>query len=196
MRTCHQSRSGSYLDPRRQPLFSIRTISFASGNDRDWRLFKRSAVVNRAQLPAHGYPIALLDPESRPHLARPVISNRQSHSVGSVLISALSAHPLVFRLPGSTWRRANASMMAGLKSPTINRQDRRTRNAITRNPSPNERRPPTLGIGPKPQTARIANSTARVVNNILKNIATPYPANISPSYPRRRSPRPPLRPAS
>ena len=85
MRTCHQSRSGSYLDPRRQPLFSIRTISFASGNDRDWRLFKRSAVVNRAQLPAHGYPIALLDPESRPHLARPVISNRQSHSFGSVL---------------------------------------------------------------------------------------------------------------
>src|SRR5712671_4923983 len=60
---------------------------------------------------------------------------------GSVLISALSAHPLVFRLPGSTWRRVNASMMGGLKSPTMNRQDRQTRNAIKRNPSPNETRP-------------------------------------------------------
>src|SRR5205814_10348314 len=145
--------------------------AFASGNDRDWRLFKRFAVVNRAQLPAHGYPIALLDPESPPHLARPVISNRQSHSSGSVLISALSDHPLVFRLPGSTWRRVTASMMGGLKSSTMNCQDRQTRNAIKRNPSPNETRPHTLGIGPKPQNARIAKSKATAVHNILKNIS-------------------------
>ena len=132
---------------------------------------KGSAVVNRAQLPAHGYPIALLDPESRPRLARPVISNRQSHSFGSVLISALSDHPLVFRLPGSTCRRVNASMMGGLKSPTMNRQDRQTRNAIKRNPSPNETRPHTLGIGPKPQNARIAKSKATAAHNILEKIS-------------------------
>src|SRR5205085_12245349 len=92
-----------------------------------------------------------------------------------VLNSALSAHPLVFRLPGSTWRRANASMMGGLKSPTMNRQDRQTRNAIKRNPSPNEIRPPTLGIGPKPQNDRIAKSKATIVHNVLKNIASLRP---------------------
>src|SRR5205085_12663092 len=92
-----------------------------------------------------------------------------------VLNSALSAHPLVFRLPGSTWRRANASMMGGLKSPTMNRQDRQTRNAIKRNPSPNDIRPPTLGIGPKPQNDRIAKSKATIVHNVLKNIASPPP---------------------
>jgi hypothetical protein len=34
-------------------------------------------------------------------------------------------------------------MMAGLKSPTMKRQDRQTRNAIKRNPNPNETRPGT-----------------------------------------------------
>src|SRR6266550_8740857 len=62
-------------------------------------------------------------------------------------------------------------MMGGLKSPTMNRQDRQTRNAIKRNPSPNETRPHTLGIGPKPQNARIAKSKATAVHNILKNIS-------------------------
>jgi len=55
----------------------------------------------------------------------------------------------------------------------MNRQDRQTRNAITRNPSPNETRPHTLGIGPKPQSARIAKSKATVVQNVLKNISHP-----------------------
>jgi len=62
-------------------------------------------------------------------------------------------------------------MMGGLKSPTMNRQDRQTRNAIKRNPSPNETRPHTLGIGPKPQNARIAKSKTTAVHNILKNIS-------------------------
>src|SRR2546430_15990035 len=62
-------------------------------------------------------------------------------------------------------------MMGGLKSPTMNRQDRQTRNAITRNPSPNETRPHTVGIGPKPQNARIAKSKATVVHNVMKNIS-------------------------
>jgi hypothetical protein len=62
-------------------------------------------------------------------------------------------------------------MMGGLKSPTMNRQDRQTRNAIKRNPSPNETRPHTLGIGPKPQNARIAKSKATAVHNILENIS-------------------------
>src|SRR6266404_5190617 len=66
-------------------------------------------------------------------------------------------------------------MMGGLKSPTMNRQDRQTRNAITRNPSPNETRPHTLGIGPKPQNARIAKSKATAVHNVLKNIVSPRP---------------------
>ena len=66
-------------------------------------------------------------------------------------------------------------MMGGLKSPTMNRQDRQTRNAIKRNPSPNEIRPPTLGIGPKPQNDRIAKSKATIVHNVLKNIASPPP---------------------
>ena len=65
------------------------------------------------------------------------------------------------------------SMMAGLKSPTINRQDRQTTNAIKRNPSPNEIRTPTPGIGPKPQNDRIAKSKATAVNNILISIAHP-----------------------
>jgi len=64
-------------------------------------------------------------------------------------------------------------MMAGLKSPTMNRQDRQTTNAIKRDPSPNEIRPPTLGIGPKPQNDRIAKSKATAVNNILKSISHP-----------------------
>src|SRR5438552_8738437 len=63
-------------------------------------------------------------------------------------------------------------MMGGLKSPTMNRQDRQTRNAIKRNPSPNETRPHTLGIGPKPQNARIAKSKATSTLNILENIHT------------------------
>src|SRR5438128_10014704 len=62
-------------------------------------------------------------------------------------------------------------MMGGLKSPTMNRQDRQTRNAIKRNPSPNETRPHTLGIGPTPQSAMIAKSKATVVHNVLKNIS-------------------------
>jgi hypothetical protein len=62
-------------------------------------------------------------------------------------------------------------MMGGLKSPTMNRQDRQTRNAIKRNPSPNETRPHTLGIGPKPQNARMAKSKAMAVHNILENIS-------------------------
>jgi hypothetical protein len=62
-------------------------------------------------------------------------------------------------------------MMGGLKSPTMNRQDRQTRNAIKRNPNPNETRPHTLGIGPKPQNARIAKSKRTAVHNILKNIS-------------------------
>src|SRR5207249_533833 len=94
-----------------------------------------------------------------------------SRAVGSVLISALSAHPLVFRLPRAIWRRVAASIMGGLKLPTMNRQDRQTRNAIKRNPSPNETRPHTLGIGPKPQNARIAKSKATIVHNVLKNIS-------------------------
>jgi hypothetical protein len=61
--------------------------------------------------------------------------------------------------------------MGGLKSPTMNRQDRQTRNAIRRNPSPNETRPDTLGIGPKPENARIAKSKATAAHNILKNIS-------------------------
>ena len=79
----------------------------------------------------------------------------------------------LFRVPGSRWRRVNVSMMAGLKSPTMNRQDRQTTNAIKRNPSPNEIRPPALGIGPKPQSDRIAKSRATAVNNILKSISHP-----------------------
>src|SRR5438105_15362063 len=62
-------------------------------------------------------------------------------------------------------------MMGGLKSPTMNRQDRQTINAIKRNPSPNDTRPHTLGIGPKPQNARIAKSKAAAVHNVLKNIS-------------------------
>jgi hypothetical protein len=62
-------------------------------------------------------------------------------------------------------------MMGGLKSPMMNRQDRQTRNAIKRNPSPNETRPHTLGIGPKPQNARIAKSKATAAHNILENIS-------------------------
>src|SRR5438874_2597670 len=62
-------------------------------------------------------------------------------------------------------------MMGGLKSPTMNLQDRQTRNAIKRNPSPNETRPHTLGIGPKPQNARIAKSNATAAHNILENIS-------------------------
>src|SRR6266853_4578066 len=93
--------------------------------------------------------------------------------LGSVLISALSAYPLVFRLPRAIWRRVAASMMGGLKSPTMNRQDRQMRKAIKRNPNPNEIRPPTLGIGPKPQNDRIAKSKATAVNNILKSISHP-----------------------
>ena len=53
------------------------------------------------------------------------------------------------------------------------------REAIKRNPSPNEMRAPRLGIGPKPQNARIAKSEATAVHNILKNIV-PLPAAISP----------------
>src|SRR6266567_4550466 len=66
-------------------------------------------------------------------------------------------------------------MMAGLKSPTINRQDRQTTNAIKRNPSPNEIRTPTPGIGPKPQNDRIAKSKATAVHSILINVAHPGP---------------------
>src|ERR1700745_1230322 len=62
-------------------------------------------------------------------------------------------------------------MMGGLKSPTMNRQDRQTRNAIKRNQTPNETRPHTLGIGPKPQNARTAKSKTTAVHNILKNIS-------------------------
>src|SRR5438477_96661 len=62
-------------------------------------------------------------------------------------------------------------MMGALKSPTMKRQDRQTRNATKRGPSPNETRPHTLGIGPKPQNARIAKSKAAAVHNVLKNIS-------------------------
>jgi hypothetical protein len=61
--------------------------------------------------------------------------------------------------------------MGGLKSPTMNRQDRQTRNAIKRNPRPNETRPHTSDIGPKPQNASIAKIKAAAVHNILKNIS-------------------------
>jgi hypothetical protein len=102
-----------------------------------------------------------------------------------LVVSQFERYPLVFRLPASTWRRATASMMAGLKSPTMNRQDRQMRTAIKRNPSPNEMRPPRLGIGPKPQNARIAKSKATAVHNILKNIA-PSLRRYRPSYARGR----------
>src|SRR6266567_1112515 len=72
----------------------------------------------------------------------------------------------LFRPPGSTWGRVNVSMMAGLKSPTMTRQDRQMTNAIKIKPSPNEIRPPTLGIGPKPQNDRIAKSKATAVHDI------------------------------
>jgi len=49
------------------------------------------------------------------------------------------------------------------------------RKAIKRNPNPNEIRPPTLGIGPKPQNARIAKSKATAVHNVLKYIVSLRP---------------------
>src|SRR5205085_3357755 len=59
--------------------------------------------------------------------------NAKFQRVSGAVVSLLNGHPLVFRLSASIWRRATASMMAGLKSPTMNRQDRQMRTAITRN---------------------------------------------------------------
>src|SRR5437763_6837095 len=103
---------------------------------------------------------------------------RNSNGLAGRSCLCLNGHPLVFRLPASTWGRATASMTAGLKSPTMNRQDRQMTKAIKRNPSPNEMRAPRLGVGPKPQNARIAKSKATAVHNILKNIV-PLPPPIS-----------------